>query len=229
MKFGYILSALITTFLLSSCGGQQGNNGNGDDADSNKVDSTSTAVAEECSYSLIGDSTAVSWTAYKFTSKAGVGGKFTGVKVKANNDASSLEELLEGATFSIAVDSINSGDTSRDRKIGQYFFDVLTNSSMMSGTIITVAGDDKSGTMEIDLRLNDTTNVVSGAYTLGIDGNITLDAELDMSNWNALPAIEALNKACEDLHTGNDGVSKLWPNVSVLIEGYVKKDCKDAS
>ena len=32
---------------------------------------------------------------------------------------------------------------------------------------------------------------------------------------NALDALASLNKACYDLHTGSDGVSKTWEDVAI--------------
>ena len=44
-----------------------------------------------------------------------------------------------------------------------------------------------------------------------------MNANMDITNWNALDALAALNKVCEILHTGADGVSKTWSDVALNI------------
>jgi hypothetical protein len=44
-----------------------------------------------------------------------------------------------------------------------------------------------------------------------------MNATMDVSNWNALEALASLNKVCEALHTGSDGVSKTWSEVTLNI------------
>jgi hypothetical protein len=33
---------------------------------------------------------------------------------------------------------------------------------------------------------------------------------MNLENWDALAAVASINKACEALHTGKDGISKTW-------------------
>jgi hypothetical protein len=40
---------------------------------------------------------------------------------------------------------------------------------------------------------------------------------MDITNWNPLDALASLNKVCEILHTGRDGVSKTWSDVALNI------------
>ena len=46
---------------------------------------------------------------------------------------------------------------------------------------------------------------------------------MDLENWNALDAVASINKACEILHTGKDGVSKTWSEVAVKAEVLLDK------
>ncbi len=45
------------------------------------------------------------------------------------------------------------------------------------------------------------------------------------ANWNGDDAIASLNKVCEYLHKGEDGVSKLWSVVELNIEAILNKNC----
>jgi hypothetical protein len=46
---------------------------------------------------------------------------------------------------------------------------------------------------------------------------------MDLKNWNALEALASLNKACEALHTGPDGVSKTWEDVAINASVFLSK------
>jgi len=47
---------------------------------------------------------------------------------------------------------------------------------------------------------------------------------MNLENWNALDAVSSINKACEALHTGADGVSKTWSEVAVQANVLLKKE-----
>jgi hypothetical protein len=53
----------------------------------------------------------------------------------------------------------------------------------------------------------------------------TFESSIDVSSWNALGGIDALNEVCEDLHKGDDGVSKLWSEVSLKLSTTLNNDC----
>ena len=40
---------------------------------------------------------------------------------------------------------------------------------------------------------------------------------LHTPDWNADAGLAALNNECEELHKGEDGISKLWPDVNVTV------------
>ncbi len=49
-----------------------------------------------------------------------------------------------------------------------------------------------------------------------------LSIHLDVLLWNGEEALKTLNKECYELHTGTDGISKLWPDVDVVLKIPVK-------
>ena len=46
---------------------------------------------------------------------------------------------------------------------------------------------------------------------------------MNLENWDALNAVASINKACEALHTGKDGVSKTWSEVAVHADVLLQK------
>ena len=58
------------------------------------------------------------------------------------------------------------------------------------------------------------------------DNSVELNANINVKDWNGAEAIKALNKACEEKHTGKDKESVLWPDVDVLVRTRLIKDCK---
>ncbi len=88
----------------------------------------------------------------------------------------------------------------------------MDNTKLLSGKLMLT--DDTNGTAEI--KMNGVTKSVVFTYT--ITGNVfNMKATMDVNNWNASAALASLNKACEVLHKGADGVSKTWNDVALDI------------
>jgi hypothetical protein len=171
-------------------------------------------------FNLIKDSTKVSFTAYKTTEKLPVGGKFLKINISKTNSGSTALEALNGTEFSIPVSSLFTNDPTgtRDPKLLEFFFGALKDTELISGVVI-VEGDKSS----IDVTLNGETQNILLAHE--IDGNkITFTGIMELENWNAMNAVASINKACEILHTGKDGVSKTWSEVAVKAEVILQKN-----
>jgi hypothetical protein len=54
------------------------------------------------------------------------------------------------------------------------------------------------------------------------DQMVSFEAVMDLDNWKAQTAIEALNLVCKDLHKGEDGISKTWSEVKIEVVTYLK-------
>lgn len=171
-------------------------------------------------FNLIKDSTKVSFTAYKTTEKLPVGGKFQKINISKTNSGTTALEALNGTEFSIPVSSLFTNDPTgtRDPKLLEFFFGALKDTELISGVVI-VEGDKSS----IDVTLNGETQNIQLAHE--IDGNkITFTGIMELENWNAMNAVASINKACEILHTGKDGVSKTWSEVAVKAEVILQKN-----
>ena len=167
-------------------------------------------------FTLVKDSTKVSFTAYKTTEKLPVGGKFMKIDIKDTKSGATALDALNGTTFSIPVSSLLTNDATgtRDPKLLEFFFGVMNNTELISGTFITTA-DNKCS---IDVTLNGETANIPLEHTMTSENNITFNGTMNLEDWNALEAIASINKACKELHTGKDGISKTWSDVVVQAQ-----------
>ncbi|WP_435313677.1 hypothetical protein [Cellulophaga fucicola] len=174
----------------------------------------------EVQYSLIADSTKASFTAYKTTDKVPVGGTFKTINITKSNTGATALEALNGTEFSIPVSSLftNDGTGTRDPKILEFFFGVMKNTELISG-VLKVDGDKTS----LDVTLNgETANIPLETEKLA-DNKFTFTGVMNLGEWSALDAVASINKACEALHTGADGVSKTWEDVAIKGEVLLMK------
>ncbi len=167
-------------------------------------------------FTLVKDSTKVSFTAYKTTEKLPVGGKFMKIDIKDSKSGATALDALNGTTFSIPVSSLFTNDDTgtRDPKLLEFFFGAMKNTEMISG----VFKKDADSKCSIDVTLNGETANIPLDYTLNSEKSITFNGTMNLEDWNALGAVASINKACNELHTGKDGISKTWSDVAVLAQ-----------
>jgi hypothetical protein len=187
-------------------------------SEKNKTKSTVDKPSEQL-YSYSVDTTGISvlWTAYKFTDKVGVPGTFDRISFNNTEASGSIENLLNKAQLSIQTASVNSNNAIRDPKINTFFFKPF-NTPEIKGTIL----DAKEGEGMVKLYMNRTTHETPFTYSIEND-TIKVIAHLDLGYWNGEEGITSLNTECYDLHKGADGISKLWPDVDVVIKLPVRK------
>lgn len=202
MKKIFVLSLLlVTTLSFTSC---------------KKKEKKETKPTENL-YSVEAKKTVINWTAYKTTSKVPVKGQFSKLTIENTKKASTTMEALNGLKFSIPISSLFTNDTIRDSKVKKFFFGTLKNTNLISGTITMI--NESSGS--VDITMNGISQVLPISYLIS-DQMVTIEAIMDLDNWKAQAAIEALNTVCKDLHTGDDGVSKTWSEVKIEVETYLK-------
>ncbi len=159
----------------------------------------------------------VNWIAYKTTDKVPVKGQFQKVNITAGGEADTAKEAINNTEFSIPVSSIFTQDTSRDFKIKKFFFGVMDKTELLSGKL--VLENDSIG--YADLTMNSVTKKLPFKYTLN-GKEFSLNATMNISDWQAQNALDSLNTACKDLHKGADGVSKTWDDVALNITSVFK-------
>lgn len=178
----------------------------------------------ECIYSVVNDSTAVNWTAFKTSARVGVGGHFDKVKVWTSDNAQSPKDLLVGTSFDIVTTSVNSGNKERDPKLIKYFFSTLTDGHIIKGEIVTAEGNSSTGEGIVKIMFNGMAKKIP--YTYSIKQNkVFLKTGINLDEWDGSNAVKSLNTECKDLHTGDDGVSKLWPDIEIEVVALFKKNC----
>ena len=179
-------------------------------ADTKKTDVP--VIKSNAAFSLKTATNEINFTAYKTTEKIAVGGQFKKVDIIEGGEGNSIKEAVNNTQFSIPVSSLFTKDTSRDYKIKKFFFGIMDNTKLLSGKLIIE--NDTTGVAEI--KMNGITNKVPFTYTIA-DKTFSMQAAMDINNWNAAAALESLNKVCYDLHKGADGVSKTWSDVALNI------------
>ncbi len=192
---------LLTMVLLNSC----------------KENVKKEATPAEKTYSVLADSTIINWTAYKTTAKVPVKGQFLKVTIENSKKDTTAIGALNELKFKIPVSSLFTKDTIRDAKLKEFFFGSMKNSSTISGTIHI--NKEKGST--VDISLNGITRELPIAYIVN-DNKVTLVGNMELDNWQAKAALEALNVVCKDLHTGDDGISKTWSDVKIEVIALLK-------
>jgi hypothetical protein len=174
--------------------------------------STETTTKSTADFMVANANNDIKFTAYKTTDKVGVAGWFKKVNVTSGGEGNSVKEAINNTEFSIPVSSLFTKDTSRDYKIQKFFFGVMEKTELLSGKLMI-----KDATVGVaEIKMNGYTREVPFTYT--IENKIfNMTATIDVNNWNASDALASLNKVCELLHTGADGVSKTWSEVSLNI------------
>jgi len=171
----------------------------------NKTERTKTyTLKEEVPY--------VEWTAYKFTNKTGVSGIFDNVTHISVQKKGTVKQLLKNTSFTIETKSVNSNLKLRDERIYTYLFSKI-GAEVITGEFLKV--DEKGG--EINVVIGKKSQLVPFTYSIST-GKIKINTTINLMLWNASLGITALNEVCKDVHTGADGISKLWTDVDVVVE-----------
>ncbi len=176
--------------------------------------------AETCEYEYDSNSTILTWTAFKFTEKTGVNGKFDTIKAQGFNKSNSIIGAVDKISFSIPTDSVNSNNPDRDSKIKKYFFG---EGNVISGKF---SNSKDSGTATLQLKMNQKTKNIPVQFSTQDDGSLEANLSIDVNDFQMSKGLSALNQVCDELHKGKDGISKLWPNVDIKIVTKLKKSCK---
>lgn len=212
MRNLYVLG-FAASLLFASCG-------EGEET----TDTVMEQTVENCLYTYNPAMTKLDWTAYKFLRKAGVGGTFTVINVEGEKSGANPKTIIESLSFSIPVNSVETNDPGRNKKIDSLFFGTLNNTSLLSGEVVSL---NENGKAVLRVTMNDITNDVEGDYTLE-DNVFTFNTEINVENWNAQAGINRLNEACKDLHTdveNGDTESKLWSEVTISFSTELTKKC----
>lgn len=202
----YLVLLVTVTLFVTSC-------------KSDKKKEEKEAVVEEVKtvqYEVNASRTTVEWTAFKTTAKAPVKGKFTTLNLINSKPASTPLDAYKDLEFSIPVSSIFTENEDRDNKLKEFFFGAMANTELLSGKFTF----DNENKCSLSITMNDVTHSVPVEFT--IEGNkVAFKGSINLTDWNGADAIASINKACFDLHKGEDGVSKTWDEVLIESVSYV--------
>ena len=205
-----LITTLFILFLIQACQPTSNNN------------TAKVKIKPQCTYSLSIDSTDVIWTGYKFNDRAAVKGVFDSVSVLGSQISDNAIGCLDGVEFHIMTSSVNSNDKGRDAKLSGIYFESL-HTPIISGSIDSVNYNNNKA--KLTLSMNNISIVKDISLDVS-DNKIELKINLNIEDWNGASAVDALNKACEEKHTGNDKESVLWSDVDVLVRTRLIKVCE---
>lgn len=209
MKKGLILMAGLFV-ALTSCKNEE------------KPVETTDTPEEICYYNYDDGASTFEWTAYKTSSKLPVKGSFNEITVNGGDAADDAKAVIESLSFSMKTATVETNDEARNKKIADSFFGVMEATGEITGKVKSL-GDDGKATIEV--KMNNVAIDVVGEYTLD-DGKFDFNATIDVAQWNAMAAVEALSKVCEAKHTGDDGVLKTWSEVALSFSTQLSSDCE---
>lgn len=168
-------------------------------------------------YSIDTIGVSILWTAYKFTNKTSVYGTFNEINLNRKKVVGPIENILRHLKLSIPTASVDSKNEIRDFKLRTYFFKVF-NTPVISGTIIKA----KEGEGNVRITMNNISRIVPFTYSLQNE-NIKFFTHINLKHWDGEKAIKTLNDECYKIDKGPDGVSKLWPEMDIIITLPVSK------
>lgn len=211
-----LIPIIFLSALIYSCGTKE-------KKETPVVEENTQEAVKNCIYSYSDSLTTFNWKAYKTSEKVGVGGTFDEIMVKSVSN-NSIKAVLESISFEINTESVNSDNEDRDGKIFAFFFSKMVSTEKISGKVKSIEGDDSIGSAVFEVTMNETTQDVNMTYNT-TDGVINFSGGLNLDKFNGQEAVASLNKKCEGLHTGADGVSVLWPQVTLSISTQLSAKC----
>ena len=176
---------------------------------------------ESCAYTYNHTASSMEWTAFKFNAKTPVKGTFNTLNIKGLTTSENPKDIIKSLQFSIPTSTVETQNSERDAKIVTYFFGKIATDSII-GNVVDLKDN---GEAIISITMNKIKKDVKGTYTLN-EGKFSFNATIDVMNWQAGSGIEALYTICKDLHTGEDGVSKLWSEIDLSFTTSLIKECK---
>lgn len=184
----------------------------------------SVLAEENCIYEYDPSKTSLEWTAFKFTEKTGVKGKFDSIRVFGKTKDKSKYTISEKIKFQIDSLSINSANPDRDAKIKKFFFGSVKGNQKLTGNFSEIAAGE-SGNAKLNLQYGKFKTSLPVSFVWKED-TVEVVGTVDVATLGLTQGLAKLNAECNDLHKGSDGVSKLWPTVDVKVVSTFKKVCK---
>lgn len=177
---------------------------------------TSLVASASCQFTYSDKKTKISWVAFKTPKKVGVNASFNKIFIKTKKSkAKSINDLINGARFTVDSTSVNSANPDRDAKLINNFFTTNNKPLQISGKVLSI----KDNVLELELQLNQTKKVLKMITKL--EGQIfQAQATIDVLDFALGDNLRAINEACKELHE-----NKTWPDVEIKIESEFEQKC----
>ena len=165
------------------------------------------------------DSFSVNWTAFKTPTKIGVSGTFE----KPNLETRHTKDLcffsfLPTTTVHIDTSSVKTDNEKRDTTIVKAFFKNMVEGEYIDAIIKRVDLERKE--LSVEITMNDITQTIYMPYSHD-KKMFTAKGKIDVLNFSASKALDALNEACFERHKG-----KTWSEVELSFVIIMKNVCK---
>ena len=217
-----LLLSIATMALLSSCGGEQ--KPPAPETEIPQIDTTAQIQQEEiCKKGYDKKGTKIGFGGFKTTDKVEVKGYFKKFTVDSTTVADTPEEIFANSTISIPTDYLETNDIGRNRRLREEYFGKMVSTQNITGKIVSFNKD--SSQVKIELTINAVSNEVDFDYAV-VEDTLSINGTIDVLDFDASAALKAINKACEVLHKGADGVSKTWSEANIYITSVVKETCE---
>ena len=187
------------------------------------------AWGSPCMISVDPSSIQINWTAFKTMQKLAVKGSFTEVTLIGELEGATLTSVLSQLEAEIVVkdaSSIRTGNPGRDQTLFQHFFSDFKKGPRFTAAMKDLKGTDQEGDFSFRLSMNQKTRSIPMHYKRSESGIFEATGSLDVLDFGLLTALSDLNKTCEVLHRGPDGVSKTWSQVDLKIVARIGQMCK---
>lgn len=158
------------------------------------------------------DQVKVQWTGYKTAKKIGVDGLLPKVTLNAKK-AGDVKAALKTVSFTIDPSKVDSKNPVRDEKIAKFFFGNTLNNGLMTGAVTKL--DEEYA--YVDLVWNGVKKTIPMQLEVK-DQSVIGQGVIDMLDFSASKAWQAIHKACLELHEG-----KTWSEAAVKVELHCKK------
>jgi polyisoprenoid-binding protein YceI len=222
MKMKKVLFSVATISLLIACGESQ--KPTTVETKTIPIDNIAEKQVEKvCKKGYDKKATKIAFGGFKTTQKVEVKGYFKKFTIDSTNVADSPEEIFANSTISIPTDYIETNDIGRNRRLREEYFGKMEATQKITGKIIEF--DKESSQVKIELTINAVSNIESFDYKL-VGDTLTLNGTIDILNFDGSSALKAINKACEVLHKGADGISKTWSEANIYISTVIKETCE---
>jgi len=176
----------------------------------------------DCLYFTEQNAGQLEWTAFKFTEKTPVKGKFTNYKItsKPNKDPMKLLRTVEIEVDGLRIDS---GDASRDSNLHRGFFSLLRKHAKIKGKLKQIPNKSE-GKATLELEMNGKKKVFMVPFEKG-DSEIVFTGAITAKDFGLEKALENIHRMCEALHTGGDGTPRTWEDFEFKFTLPWKSKC----